>query len=102
MGYGNGMAGSKSMIRKPAVRKKIYSKEFSSFYANFTTTSGVCRIQFNGSGGVVPGTFRAKKGYPFCFFTATDGSVTNKKFTLRLITSDTISKGQHLVTFNQS
>ena len=102
MGYGNGMAGSKKMIRKPAIRKKIYSKEFSTFYANFATTSGVCRIQFTGSGGVVPGAFNAKKGYPFCYFTATDNSVVNKKFKLRTITSDTISKGQHLVTFNQS
>tara|TARA_R100001463_G_scaffold107263_1_gene161834 strand:- start:3626 stop:3934 length:309 start_codon:yes stop_codon:yes gene_type:complete len=102
MGYGNGMAGSKSMIRKPAVRKKMYSKEFSTFYINFASTSGTARIQWTGSGGIVPGRFSAKKGYPFCFFTATDGSVTNKIFNLRLITADSVSKGSHLVTFNQS
>ena len=96
------MAGSKKMIRKPAIRKKMYSKEFSTFYTNYAATSGAARIQFTGSGGVVVGTFNAKKGYPICFFTATDNSVVNKKFSLRLITADSVSKGSHLVTFNQS
>tara|TARA_R100000329_G_scaffold9280_1_gene10526 strand:- start:4169 stop:4477 length:309 start_codon:yes stop_codon:yes gene_type:complete len=102
MGYGNGMAGSKSMIRKPAVRKKMYSREFSTFYTNFAAAPSSARIQFTGSGGVVVGTFNAKRGYPFCFFTANDNSVVNKKFNLRLITADSISRGSHLVTFNQS
>jgi hypothetical protein len=102
MGYGNGMAGSKSMIRKPAVRKKIYSKEFSTFYTNFESVPNSARIQWTGSGGVVPGRFKAKKGYPICFFTAADNSVVDKKFSLRTITADSVSKGSHLVTFNQS
>ena len=102
MGYGNGMAGSKKMIRKPAIRKKIYSKEFSTFYTNFASVNGAARIQWTGSGGVVVGTIAAKKGYPFCYFTASDGSVTNKMFRLRTITADSASRGFHLVTFNQS
>ena len=40
MGYGNGMAGSKKMIRKPAIRTKMYSKEFATFYTNAISTSG--------------------------------------------------------------
>ena len=102
MGYGNGMAGSKKMIRKPAVRKKMYRREFSTFYANFKSAPTSARISWTGSGGVVAGRFTAKKGYPFCFFTASDNSVVNKRFSLRTITADSLSRGSHLVTFNQS
>ena len=102
MGYGNGMAGGKQLAYKPVKRKIKFRKEFSTFLTNSISTSGAARIQWNGSGGVVIGTITAKKGYPFCLFTATDGSVTNKKFRLRTITADSVSRGFHLITFNQS
>ena len=102
MGYGYGTGGSKQLAYKAVKRMGKYVKEFDTFLTNSASTSGVSRIQWNGSGGVVPGTISAKRGYPYCFFTATDGSVTNKKFFLATITADSVSRGSHLVTFNQS
>ena len=94
MGYGNGIAGGKQLAYKPTKRKVKFRKEFSTFETNYTATSGAARINFTGSGGVVPGTIVYKIGYPFCVFTATDN--------FRTITSDAVSRGSHLVTFNQS
>ena len=102
MGYGNGMAAGKQLAYKPTKRKIKFRKEFSTFETNYEATSGAARINFTGSGGVVPGTIVYKRGYPFCVFTATDNSVVNKRFNLRTITSDAVSRGSHLVTFNQS
>jgi hypothetical protein len=102
MGYGNGMSGGKQLAYRPAKRKVKFKKEFSTFETNYAATSGAARIIFTGSGGVVSGTIVYKRGYPFCIFTATDSSVTNKRFALRAITSDSVSRGAHLVTFNQS
>ncbi len=102
MGYGHGIVSANSGTKSAPVRMKKYSREFSTFYINFASVSGAARIQWTGSGGVVVGTITAKKGYPFCLFTAKDGSVTNKKFKLRTITADSVSRGFHLVTFNQS
>ena len=99
MGYGNGMAGSKRMIRKPAVRRKIYEREFATFFTNFVSTSGDARVRI-GSGTIVPGTISAKKGYPFCYFSSDDGSITNRKHFLRAVTSDAVSRGEHLLTFS--
>ena len=102
MGYGNGMAAGKQLAYRPVKRRIKFRKEFSTFQTNYAATSGAARIQFTGSGGVVAGTIAYKRGYPFCIFTATDGSVTNKRFALKAITADSASKGSHLVTFNQS
>tara|TARA_Y100001938_G_scaffold148602_1_gene232792 strand:- start:2689 stop:2991 length:303 start_codon:yes stop_codon:yes gene_type:complete len=99
MGYGNGMAGSKKMIRKPAVRQKMYSREFSTFFTNHASTSGDSRVRIGGA-DIVPGTISAKKGYPFCFFSSDDGSIVNRKHFLRNITSDSVSRGEHLLTFS--
>tara|TARA_R110002020_G_scaffold185892_1_gene383745 strand:- start:154 stop:456 length:303 start_codon:yes stop_codon:yes gene_type:complete len=99
MGYGNGMAGSKRMVRKPAIRRKMYSREFATFFTNFASTSGdgKCRI---GSGDIISGTFTAKKGYPFCLFSSDDGSIVNRKHFLRNITADSVSRGEHLLVFS--
>ena len=102
MGYGLGSAGGKQLSYKPVKRIRKYSREFNTFYTNFASASSSARIQFTGSGGVVVGTFDAKRGYPYCFFTANDNSVVRKRFNLRLITADSVSRGSHLVTFNQS
>ena len=80
MGYGNGMSGGKQLAYRPAKRKVKFKKEFSTFETNYAATSGAARITFTGSGGVVPGTIVYKRGYPFCIFTATDSSVTNKNY----------------------
>ena len=102
MGYGFGNAGGKQQSLRPVKRRRRYRREFSTFETNYTATSGAARINFTGSGGVVPGTIVYRIGYPFCVFTATDNSVVNKRFSLRTITSDSVSRGSHLVTFNQS
>ena len=102
MGYGYGTGGSKQLAYKAVKRMGKYIKEFDTFLTNSASTSGAARVQWTGSGGVVAGTITAKRGYPYCFFTATDNSVRDKKFFLTTITADSVSRGSHLVTFNQS
>ena len=99
MGYGNGMSGSKRLLRPAAVRRKVYTKEFATFFTNYASTSGdgKCRI---GSGDIINGTFTARKGYPFCFFSSDDGSIVNRKHFLRNITADSVSRGEHLLVFS--
>jgi len=99
MGYGNGMAGSKRMIRRPATRLKMYSREFATFFTNYASTSGDARVRV-GSGTIIAGTISAKKGYAFCYFSSDDGSITNRKHFLRAVTSDGVSRGEHLLTFS--
>ena len=87
------------MIRKPAIRKKMYSREFATFFTNYASTSGDSRVRIGG-GDIVPGTINAKKGYPFCFFSSDDGSIVNRKHFLRNITADSTSRGEQILVFS--
>ena len=75
-------------------------KTFSTFYTNHASTSGdgKCRI---GSGDIINGTFTARKGFEYCKFSSDDGSIVNRKHHLRNITADSVSRGEHLLTFSE-
>ena len=100
MGYGNGMAGSKLMIRKPASRMKMYSREFADFYINTDSTKGDCKVTCSSRRlNAVNGTISYRKGNPNIVFTSDDGR-TIEKFSLRNTTNNSISRGVHLLTFS--
>jgi len=98
MGYGNGMSGSKRMIRKPAIRKKMYSKEFSSVYSNADAKSGDCKITSSSRRLTsFDGTLTYRKGYPKVTFTSDDRR-TSFSFSLREVISERIVRGAHIIT----
>jgi len=98
MGYGNGMAGSKKMIRKPAIRSKMYKREFSSLYTNAVSTSGDCAITSSSRRlRDAAGTLTYKKGYPEVTFTSDDRR-TIFSFSLREVSSETVTSGVHRIT----
>ena len=99
MGYGLGSGGAKQLAYKSVKRVRRYKTEFSTFYTNYASTSGDARVRI-GSGSIVPGTISAKKGYPFCYFSSDDGSITNRRHFLRAVTSESVSRGEHLLTFS--
>jgi|TARA_E500000305_G_scaffold103363_1_gene98806 hypothetical protein len=99
MGYGNGMAGSKKMIRKPAIRTKMYSKEFATFYTNAISTSGDCKATVLGSFSATDGTVTFRKGYSRVRFVSDDSSI-DVYLSLRNLTASVISRGAHLITFS--
>ena len=74
-------------------------KNFKTFYTNYTSTSGDSRVRI-ASGDIVPGTISAKKGYEYCLFSSDDGSIVNRKHHLRNITSDSTSRGEHILVFS--
>jgi hypothetical protein len=99
MGYGHGIVSANSGTKSAPIRTKKYSREFATFFTNYASTSGDARVRI-GSGTIIPGTISAKKGYPFCYFSSDDGSITNRKHFLRAVTSDAVSRGEHLLTFS--
>lgn len=98
MGYGNGMAGSKKMVRKPAIRRKIYRKEFAAVYSNARSNRGDCVITSRSRRMTnVPGTLTYKEGSPKVKFLSDDGR-TSFAFSLRDITRESLSRGVHAIT----
>ena len=98
MGYGNGMSGSKRMIRKPAIRKKIYSKEFSSLFTNADATRGDCQLTSSSRRlSNTNGTLTYKKGYPKVTFTSDDRR-TSFSFSLREVISERGVRGAYIIT----
>ena len=99
MGYGNGMAGSKRMIRKPVIRRKMYSREFSSFYTNAAANSGDCKMTSVSTGLLnEDGTVTYRKGFPTVTFTSDGGS--SFSFSLRSMTSEGVSRGAWAITLS--
>jgi len=99
MGYGNGMAGSKRMIRKPAIRRKMYSREFATFYTNARPTSGDCKATVSGSFSAKDGTVTFREGYARVRFVSDDSSI-DTYLSLRKLSSSVISRGAHLIVFD--
>ena len=98
MGYGNGMAGSKKMVRKPAIRRKMYRKEFATTYSNARSNSGDCVITSRSRRMTdVPGTLTFKEGSPKVKFLSDDRR-TSFAFSLRDITRQALSRGVHAIT----
>ena len=95
MGYGNGMSGSKRMLRPAAVRRKVYTKEFASIYSNARSNSGDCVMSSRSRRmSFVPGTLTYREGSPKVQFLSDDRR-TSFTFSLREVTREVLSRGVH-------
>ena len=100
MGYGNGSGGGKQLGLKPAKRIGRYKKQFKVFAANVLSTRGNCKVTCAPRGlRAADGVMTYRIGSPYAVFTSDDGR-TVIRFKLPYITSQSVSRGAHLLTFS--
>jgi len=100
MGYGLGSGGAKQLSLKPAKRIGRYKKQFKVFAANVLSTRGNCKVTCAPRGlRAADGVMTYRIGGPYAVFTSDDGR-TVVRFKLPYMTSESVSRGAHLLTFS--
>ena len=100
MRLGNSNSGGTAKMRKGRVQG-VNRKRFSTFYSNTAGLSGNCRVTCSPlSLSTADGTYTFRKGSHLIKW-VNDAGDTTAIFSLRDMTSESVSRGTHLLVFSR-